>query len=133
MQHYVTDRRLAPIAEVVVRQALVGENPTEGELLELIPPETRRQVHDAVFVGTFRDTQDDPVSLLKECLLDCRREQLKAESRRLDVQLREAKERGELDRARELSLKKIEHSRLLANLDEHALIPPPQPSSGLRA
>ena len=133
VQHYVTDRRLAPIAEMVVRQALVGENPTEGELLELIPPETRRQVHDAVFVGTFRDTQDDPVMLLKDCILDCRREQLKAESRRLDVQLREAKERGDLDRARELSLKKIEHNRQLANLDEHALIPPPQPPSGLRA
>jgi len=135
VQQYVTDRRLAPIAEEVVRRALVGENPTEGELLELIPPEARRQVHDAVFVGTFRDTTDDPVLLLQGCILDCRREQLKAESRRLDVQLREAKERGELDRARELSLKKIEHNRMLANLDEHALIPTSSSSSpsGLRA
>jgi hypothetical protein len=90
-------------------------------------------VHDAVFVGTFRDTQDDPVMLLQGCILDCRREQLKAESRRLDVQMREAKERGELDRARELSLKKIEHNRMLANLDEQALIPMANPQSGLRA
>ncbi|MDC0673637.1 DNA primase [Nannocystis radixulma] len=133
VQQYVTDRRLAPIAEEVVRRALVGENPTEGELLEKIPAETRRQVHDAVFVGTFRDTQDDPVMLLQGCILDCRREQLKAESRRLDVQMREAKERGELDRARELSLKKIEHNRMLANLDEQALIPMSNPQSGLRA
>jgi hypothetical protein len=75
------------------------------------------------------------VLLLQGCILDCRREQLKAESRRLDVQLREAKERGELDRARELSLKKIEHNRMLANLDEHALIPTSSSSSpsGLRA
>lgn len=130
VQHFITDRRLAPIASEVVGRALVGESPSEGELLELIPPETQRQVHDAVFGGTFRGTQDDPVELLKECLLDCRRDQLKRELRRLDVQLHEAKERGELDRARELSLKKIEHNRQLANLAEPGLIPT---SSGLRA
>ncbi|HEY8379177.1 MAG TPA: DNA primase [Nannocystis sp.] len=116
VQHYVTDRRLAPIAAEVIRRALQGENPTEGELLELIPAETRRQVHDAVFVGTFRDTQDDLVALLHGCLFDCRREQLKAELRRLDVQIREARERGELDRARELLRQKVERSRVLADL-----------------
>lgn len=123
VQHYVTDRRLAPIAAEVVKRALQGENPTEGELLELVPPETHRQVHEAVFAGTYRDTQDDLLALLAACLLDCRREQLKAEVRRLDVQLREARERGELDRARELSLQKVERSRMLADLNEHALLP----------
>ena len=132
---YVTDRRLSPIAREVVARALQGENPSEGELLELIPPETRRQVHDAVFAGTFRDTQDDLVALLHGCVLDCRREQLKAEVRRLDVQMREAKERGDLDRARELSREKLERNRMLADLAEHT-IPPTSSgssSSSLRA
>ncbi len=118
VQNFVTDSRLAPIAGAVVQRALVGENPSEGELLELVDPAARRQVHDAVFGGTFRDTQDDPIALLAGCLWDCQRERLKSERRRLDVQVSEAKSRGDLDQARELMLRKVELNRHLAELEQ---------------
>jgi DNA primase len=118
VQLYVTDPRLQPIAEEVLRRAQVGENPPEGELLELVDPAARRQVHDAVFAGTFRDTQEDPLALLRGCIWDCQRDRLKAERRRLDTQLAEARERGELDRARELSQLKVELIRHLADLEQ---------------
>lgn len=118
VQNFVTDSRLAPIAQEVVQRALVGENPPEGELLELVDPAARRQVHDAVFAGTFRDTQDDPIALLAGCLWDCQRERLKSERRRLDVQVTEARSRGDLDQARELMLRKVELNRHLAELEQ---------------
>lgn len=118
VQLYVTDPRLAPIAEEVLRRAQVGENPPEGELLELVEPAVRRQVHDAVFAGTYRDTQEDPLALLRGCIWDCQRDRLKAERRRIDTQLAEARERGDLDRARELSCLKVELIRHLAQLEQ---------------
>jgi DNA primase len=117
VQHYVTDPRLQPIAEEVLRRAQVGENPPEGELLELVDPAARRQVHDAVFVGTFRDTQDDPLALLRRCIYDCTRDRLKSERRRIETQMAEARERGDLDRARELSLLKVQLLRHLEQLE----------------
>ncbi len=118
VQTFVTDSRLAPIAREVVQRALDGENPTEGELLELVDPAARRQVHDAVFAGTFRDTQDDPIALLASCLWDCQRDRLKGERRRLDVQTAEAKSRGDLDQVRELMRLKLELNRHLAELEQ---------------
>lgn len=130
VQQYVTDRRLAPIAECVVQRALEGENPPEGELLELIDPVCRRQVHDAVFAGTYRDTQDDPLALLAGCLWDCRRDQIKSERRRLDVQLVEARERGDQAALRELVTRRLEINRQLAELERS---PPPSFSAGAAA
>lgn len=119
VQTFVTDPRLAPIAREVVQRALVGENPTEGELLELVQPEAaRRQVHDQVFAGTYRDTQEDPLGLLASCLWDCQRDRLKGERRRLDVQVAEARSRGDLDLARELMLRKVDLNRHLAALEQ---------------
>lgn len=122
---YVTDPRLVPVVREVVQRALLGENPSEGELLELVEPAARRQLHDTVFAGTFRDTQEDPAALLAGYLWDCQREHLKLERRRLDVQAAEAKARGDLDRARELMRTKVELSRTLAELEQN----PPNPGA----
>jgi hypothetical protein len=76
VQDYVTDPRLAPIVRAVLEAAFAGDQPGEGELLELIDPAAHRQLHDALFNGTFRDLEH-PQQVLDSCIYDCQRDELR--------------------------------------------------------
>jgi DNA primase len=121
---YVTDPRLAPIVRAVIDAAFAGESPGEGELLERIDASAQKQVHDAVFAGTFREVEH-PQQVLATCIYDCQRDQLKRRSREIDAQIAALRERGE---HREAVLMMRERHRLIAELGELERQPPVFPS-----
>jgi hypothetical protein len=102
VQDYVTDQRLSPIVRAVLKAAFEGDQPGEGELLEGIDPAAHRQLHDALFNGTFRDLEH-PQQVLDSCIYDCQRDRLRHSRHQLDADIRHAIERGEQQQARELS------------------------------
>jgi len=116
VQDYVTDPRLAPIVRAVIEAAFAGEQPGEGELLELVDAAAHRQVHDCVFTGLYREVEH-PQQELAGRIYDCQRDVLK--QRRLDIaaQITQAIERGEQQQARELSLLRHDLNRQLAELE----------------
>ncbi|MCA9695536.1 MAG: DNA primase [Nannocystaceae bacterium] len=113
---HITDERLAPIVRAVLAAAREGEQPGEGELLELIDRRAHRQVHEVVFAGTFRDTPQDPGEILTHCLDDCRRKALERRRKAHRVEQRRALEEGDHDRARQLAHRLVELGRELADL-----------------
>ncbi len=113
---YVTDPRLAPIVQAVLKAAFEGDQPGEGELLELVDPALQRQVHDALFVGQYRDVEH-PAQELEGRIHDCRRDQLKQQREELAAQITRAIERGEQQQARELSLARRDVNLRLSELE----------------
>jgi DNA primase len=116
VQDYVTDQRLSPIVRAVLKAAFEGDQPGEGELLEGIDPAAHRQLHDALFNGTFRDLEH-PQQVLDSCIYDCQRDRLRHSRHQLDADIRHAIERGEQQQARELSMKRTDVNRRLAELE----------------
>jgi DNA primase len=116
VQDYVTDQRLSPIVRAVLKAAFEGDQPGEGELLEGIDPAAHRQLHDVLFNGTFRDLEH-PQQVLDSCIYDCQRDRLRHSRHQLDADIRHAIERGEQQQARELSLKRTDVNRRLAELE----------------
>lgn len=129
VEDYVTDPRLSPIVRAVLAAAFAGDQPGEGELLETVDPSVHRQLHDALFAGTFRDLEH-PQKVLDNCIYDCVRDRLKHSRRQLETDIRSALERGEQQQARELSLKRTDVNRRLAELERQ---PPENSSSGVQA
>lgn len=129
VQDYVTDPRLSPIVRAVLEAAFAGDQPGEGELLESVDPACHRQLHDAVFCGMFRDLEH-PQQVLDSCIYDCQRDRLKRSRHQLDADIRHALERGEQQQARELSLKRTDVNRSLAELERR---PPENSTSGVQA
>jgi DNA primase len=125
VQDFVTDPRLAPIVRAVIDAAFAGEQPGEGALLELIPADAHRQVHDAVFSGSYRDVEH-PQQELEGRLYDCRRDVLRQQRVDLTAQITRALERGEQQQARDLSLARSDLNRQLAELER---TPPQFPAS----
>lgn len=122
----LTDARLRSIADAVVAAALRGENPGEGELLELVDPREHRQLHDRVFAGEYRGTDLDVEALLHEFLAAARRERLKQARRDIDRAMAEARATGDLERLRALAQERIALRRQFEDFD---LNPPNQPSA----
>lgn len=121
----LTDPRLRRLAEVVIAAARGGENPGEGDLLAVLEPQEHRQVHDKVFVGTYRGTEIDLVGALHELLQVLRRERIQRAIEARDGEMREARDRGDLDRLRSLTQERLALCRQLADFK---LNPPHQPS-----
>ena len=116
VQDYVTDPRLAPIVRAVIEAAFAGEQPGEGELLELVDADAHRLVHDHVFTGHYRDVEH-PQQELEGRVHDCQRDVLKQRRQDLAVRITVAIERGEQQQARELSLARADLNRQLAELE----------------
>jgi hypothetical protein len=112
---HVQDPRLLPIAKAVLESANQNLHPSEGELLELIEARARRQVHDAVFSGTYRDTELDPEDLLTDFIRGCQRRALERERDGLLPEMRDAQERGDMDRVLELGMRRLALGQQLAD------------------
>mgnify|MGYP000443907894 CR=1 FL=1 len=129
VEDYVTDPRLSPIVRAVLDAAFAGDQPGEGELLETVDAAAHRQLHDALFAGTFRELEH-PQQVFDNCIYDCQRDRLKLSRRQLEADIRQAIERGEQQQARDLSQQRIDVNRRLAELERH---PPEFSSSGAQA
>lgn len=98
----VTDQRLRPIVERVIRAALEGDAiPSEGELLDLVDPSQHRILHDRVFGHAYLD-EEDPHAVLAHGLVLCERDQLEHEVRGLEREMAGARQRGDEDALRQL-------------------------------
>lgn len=114
---HITDERLSPIARAVIEAAKQGAHPSEGELLELIDARAHRQVHDVVFSGAYRDTELDPQEVLSACLRGCKRHALKRKRDEAALEMRRARERGDMELVRTLSQQRVELNRQLIELE----------------
>lgn len=113
-QKHIKDQRLQPIVSAVLDAAKKGTNPTEGELLQLIDESDRRHVHDLIFTGMYRDTELDPQQILLACLHLCEEADYKHERERLEQEIQQALQRGDQERARLLSLERLQLNQQLA-------------------
>jgi DNA primase len=129
VQDYVTDPRLSPIVRTVLEAAFAGDQLGEGPLFEHLDLSEQRLVHDAVCSGMFRDLEH-PQQVLDSCIYDCQRDRLKHSRRQLDLDIRQALERGEQQQARELSLQRTDLNRRLAELERRI---PETSSPGVQA
>ncbi len=119
----VTDRRLRPILERVIRAALEGDaQPSEGELLDLIDASQHRLLHERVFGHAYLEIED-PQAALEQGLVLCERDQLELEVRELDGQLADARLRGDEQAVHELAIRRMDARRrqkeLQASLQRH--------------
>jgi DNA primase len=103
----VTDIRLQPIVNRVIRAALDGESiPSEGELLELVDVSQHRLLHARVFAHEYLEVED-PQTALEHGLVLCERDHLEHEVRALEGHIAEARSRGDLDSVHELVTKRM--------------------------
>ncbi len=119
----VTDQRLRPIVERVLRAALEGDAmPSEGELLDLVDPGQHRMLHDRVFGHAYLEV-DDPHAALEQGLVLCERDQLEIEVRMLEQQIASAQRRGDQDALHQLVAQRMTARRrqteLQASLRRH--------------
>ncbi len=119
----VTDQRLRPIVERVIRAALDGDAmPSEGELLDLVDPAQHRMLHDRVFGHAYLEVED-PHAALDQGLALCERDQLELEVRELEVEIANAQRRGDQDALHELAARRMTARRrqqeLQASLRRH--------------
>ncbi|MFV8751452.1 DNA primase [Nannocystaceae bacterium ST9] len=119
----VTDQRLRPIVERVLRAALEGDAiPSEGELLDLVDPGQHRMLHDRLFGHAYLEVED-PHAALEQGLVLCERDQLEIEVRALEQQIASAQRRGDQDALHELVVARMTARRrqqeLQASLRRH--------------
>jgi hypothetical protein len=114
---WVDDARLRPIVEAVVDGAKRGENPSMSDLLERVDPAAQRRVYGAVFAGRYRTQQSDtaqsfdPQHLLATLVARCRIEALEHRIVQIDSEISQAQVQGFPDKARELSMLKLQLRR----------------------
>lgn len=112
----VTDQRLRPIVERVIRAALEGDLiPSEGELLDLVDPAQHRLLHDRVFGHAYLEV-DDPHAVLAQGLALCERDQLELEVRDLERKIAGAQQRGDQDALHQLAVERATARRRQAEL-----------------
>lgn len=113
----VTDQRLRPIVERVIRAALEGDAmPSEGELLDLVDPSQHRILHDRVFDHAYLDVED-PHAVLAHGLVLCERDQLDHEVRGLESEMAGARQRGDDDALRQLAVQRANARQRRAELE----------------
>src|SRR5690606_39146856 len=99
------------IVERVIDVALAkGESPSEGELLELAPPNLHRMLHEQLFSGLYRD-DEDPKTALHRNIKACERENLLREIAALDREIDNARNMGDDSRVHELTLRRVVASK----------------------
>ncbi|MEX1362530.1 MAG: DNA primase [Nannocystaceae bacterium] len=128
---HVADPRLRPVLQAVLDGAHEGRQATMDELLERVEPQAQPLLHQHVFAGKYRASEDealdaDPQLELQTLLHRCREEALDSRVRQLDAEYRSARDSGDLDRQRELSQLRISLRREQADL-RHAAPAPPTP------
>ncbi|MBK8261567.1 MAG: DNA primase [Nannocystis sp.] len=109
------DPRLRRLARAITDAAKRGEHPGEGDLLDGFELAEQRPLHDKVFCGTYRGTELDLVAVLQELLAVLRRERTQRQIGAIDDEMIGARQRGELDRLRALTLERVALRRQLDN------------------
>lgn len=128
---HVDDERLRPVLQAVLQGAHDGRQVTMDELLEVVEPRAQPLLLHTVFAGKYRAGDDggipvDPQIELQTLLHRCREEALDGLVRQLDVEYRNARATGDVDRQRELQRERIALRRQQADLRQAAPpLPPP--------
>lgn len=125
---FITDPRLAPIAQAILDGAKAGENPSMPELLERVqPPEAQRMVYAKVFAGRYRpggdDAAFDPQTVLLSLVHRCREEALDREIRDIDRQIAAAQDQGYPEQASALAQQRLVKRREQAALMRQQQVP----------
>lgn len=127
---HVDDERLRPILQAVIEGADQGYQATMPELLDRVAPEAQPQLMQSVFAGKYRADDDgpglgDPQVELHTLIHRCREEALDTLVRQLDVEYREARSTGDLERQRQLQKRRFALRRQQADLRQAGPAAPP--------
>jgi DNA primase len=123
---WITDARLAPLAQATLDGARRGEHPSMPELLAIVDPAAQPQVHDAVFAGDYRDAAD-PLSELHALMHRCEREALLVQRDEAARRARRLEDEGFLDDARSARQEQLRINQRLDELEKPVAAAKPLP------
>ena len=108
---HLEDPWLRPIADRIIQSALQGTpQPNEGELLELVPQETHRMLHEKIFSGAYAESED-PQAAFDDAIIACRRERAREQLADFDRRIAEARQRSDEEALRALVVERTQFIR----------------------